>query len=98
MACTTEKQYKFVMNNDKTDEKNITEEMLNTQDLCEARAKSEFLKHGYSNIKINFVTPILTMQRNQTIRVNGRLYLVKNITIDYKDQIMKANIEAVRYE
>lgn len=84
--------------NGKTGEITISDPLLDNDAVALQRAKSEFLKHGYRQKVIEYTTHDLEYWVNMLINVDGKWYIVKNLTFTVQDGLSKTRVKAIRYE
>lgn len=91
-----ERRYHLTTGN--TGEMTISDPLLDTDAAAEQRARSEFLKNGYSLSEVSFKTHLGDFSVNQLIEVGGKRYLVKDITVSQGSVVQETSIRAVRYD
>lgn len=92
------KEFNYELGNGNTKTAVITEQMINDEDVAKERAKSEFLKHGYSRRWVSLKTYRTDLKINDTINMRGLPYLVKSVVMDVDSKKIVSRVRAVRYE
>lgn len=91
-------EFTFDAQNGNTLVKNISDELLDTEERAEARAHSEFLQNSFRRNVVKFKTYITEIKLNNVVDVEGLPYLAKDILISIDNHKMVLNITGVRYD
>lgn len=77
----------------------IKDPLITTHAVAEERAKSEFLKGGYSERWISLTSlAIPNLKQNDVILFAGEKWIVKEIALSFDVPVLLQTIKGVRYE
>ena len=77
----------------------VSDDLITTQSVAKARAKSELLKNGYKERLITIKSiQIQGLKQNDIISFKGENWIVKEISLDYNPPTLTSTIRGLRYE
>jgi len=77
----------------------INESLISSYEVAVERAKVELIKEAYDERVINITTIYVeNLKINDVIEFKGVLWIVKDITITFKNPVLNYLIKGVRYE
>lgn len=91
-------EFEFVLENGMDGVISVSDELLDTQESAEERAKSEFLQNSYKKKEVQFDTYRTDLEKNDIIIVEGLKFIIKNIQVIIDKVAMVSTIRAIRYE
>jgi len=77
----------------------IKDSLVNSDSIAAVRAKSEFLKGGYTTREVSFTSIFIpNIKQNDIIEFRGLLWVVKQITYTFTPPKLLMQIKGERYE
>lgn len=77
----------------------VNDKLISDATVASARAKAEFLKGGYSEWWVDIRSVhIAGLKQNDIISFKGILWIVKEVSLDFKSPQLIQTIKGLRYE
>ena len=90
--------FQFDIDNNNIGIMKVSNTLLNTEGRAEEMAMSLFLKNSFAENKVSFSTYVTSHFLNKVVRVDGRDYIVTQITTTGDESEITTSISGVRYD
>ena len=90
--------WQYFLNNNQTGKKEISDPLIDSEEIASQRANAEFLDGGYLKRYLKLVTHRTDVVVGDVVRVEGFCYLVTSASVRYTAGAVVCDIEGVRYE
>jgi len=98
--CDTASGYEALFEHDRgTEQVIIKDSLISDENVALSRAKSEFLKGGYTTREVSFTSIFIpNLKQNDIIEFRSLYWIVKQITYTFNPPELLMQIKGVRYE
>ena len=90
--------WEFRLNNGQNGVKEITDPLIDTEEIAHQRANAEFLAGGYLKRKLSLKTHRTDLKIGDIIIVNGLAYRILSVAVRYNGISLVSEINGVRYD
>ena len=77
----------------------VKDDLIIEATVAVERAKSELVKNGYREVKVSIQsTHIVNLTQNELINFQGKVWIIKELSLSFQPPVLIQTIKGVRYE